>query len=240
MRRCKSALRVALNGFHGCDQLVFGLKQGAALGLFDNLGEGAKAAGNHRGAKTEAFDQDDAKGFVTHRRHDQPQRTAVIGGQLIQRFASQKLDTIIAGGQRLQLIRIIPIPQNQQIGIGIFVALFFVARAVFTLLAWVSPVMIVLALIINYRTVLNYVKWLWSLLSGSPLMGVLAVVLTVIGFPVVAAFLFGKALVDRRMKSYMEERGMIDEYVDYEIVEEEDPDPLTLPTLEERERRSRS
>ena len=84
------------------------------------------------------------------------------------------------------------------------------------------------------------VKWLWSLLSGSPLMGVLAVVLTVIGFPVVAAFLFGKALVDRRMKSYMEERGMIDEYVDYEIVEEEDPDPLTLPTLEERERRSRS
>ena len=38
----------------------------------------------------------------------------------------------------------------------------------------------------------------------------------------------------------MEERGMIDEYVDYERVEEESSDPLPLPTLEERERRSRS
>ena len=95
------------------------------------------------------------------------------------------------------------------IAIGVLVALFFLARAVFTVLAWIAPVLLVLSLIINYRTVLNFGKWLWQLIRRSPLMGILAVILVVVGFPVVAAFLFGKSFIDRRMRQYMEEQGMI-------------------------------
>lgn len=118
------------------------------------------------------------------------------------------------------------------IAIGVLVALFFLARAVFTVLAWIAPVLLVLALIINYRTVLNFGKWLWELLLRSPLMGILAILLTFVGFPVVAAFLFGKSFIDRRMRQYMEEQGMIDEYVEYEEVPDEDP--LSLPQLDKR------
>ncbi len=116
------------------------------------------------------------------------------------------------------------------IAIGVLVALFFLARAVFSVLAWIAPVLLLLALIINYRTVVNFGKWLWELLLRSPLMGVLAILLTFVGFPVVAAFLFGKSFIDRRMRRYMQEQGMIDEYIDYEEVPDENP--LTLPELD--------
>ncbi len=118
------------------------------------------------------------------------------------------------------------------IAIGVLVALFFMARVVYWALAWIAPVLLVLTLIINYRTVLNFGKWLWQLLTRSPLMGILAIILIVIGFPVVAAFLFGKSFIDRRMRQYMEEQGMIDEYVEYEEVP--DDDPLELPQLDKR------
>ncbi len=119
-----------------------------------------------------------------------------------------------------------------------FVMLFFIARGIFTLLAWAAPVLIVLALIINYRTVLGYLKYLWNLLRRRPLMGILGIVLTGIGFPIVSGFLLGKAVLDKRIQSFQQQmqRHYEGELVDYqevtedaEILELEAPPPVEKP-----------
>ncbi len=113
----------------------------------------------------------------------------------------------------------------------VFLALFWVARSIFTILSWLSPVFLILTLIINYNIILNYGKWLWKLLTESTLVGILATVLTVIGFPVVSFLLFGRALLYRKTKAlkkaYEEER--YGTYTEYEEIEEE---PLELREIQ--------
>lgn len=121
-----------------------------------------------------------------------------------------------------------------------FVAMFFILGGIFKILAWLAPVLIVLAVIINYRTVINYGKTLWSLLRRNPLMGILGVVLTVIAFPVVSAYLFGRSLFDRKLRRLEQDytRRKQGEFVDYEEIVEDD-DHLELPELKRRQPRSR-
>lgn len=74
-----------------------------------------------------------------------------------------------------------------------FIALFYLAKGVFTLLSWAAPVFLLLALIINYRVVFGYIKWIWETLTTNVLRGIVLVLLTVFGFPFVAIYLFMKA-----------------------------------------------
>jgi hypothetical protein len=119
--------------------------------------------------------------------------------------------------------------------IAVLFVLFWLAKSVFTILAWLAPALFIAALIINYRSVLNYGKWLLNQLKSNPLNGILFSILTVVGFPVVALLLFGRALLTKKMKalekSYIEQREGV--YVDYEIVDENET-VLHLPPLEER------
>jgi hypothetical protein len=106
-----------------------------------------------------------------------------------------------------------------------FVVLFFLARGIFTILAWAAPVLIIAALVINYRTVVGYLKFLWDLLRRRPLMGIVGIILSVIGFPIVSGFLLGKAILDKRIHSYKQEiqqqrDGVL---VEYEDVTESEP-----------------
>lgn len=109
-----------------------------------------------------------------------------------------------------------------------FFALFWIARGIFTILTYVAPVLLLATLVINYKIVVNYGKWLWKQLQNNPIMGVLAILLTIIGFPVVSFLLFGKALLERKVKQVEEEVRMEREgnFADYEIIDEE---PLELP-----------
>lgn len=121
--------------------------------------------------------------------------------------------------------------------IAVFVALFFLAKGVFTLLSWVAPVLILLAAIINYRTILNYLKYMLGLLRRNPLGGILGVVLSVIGFPVLAAVLFGKSILDRKIGKLQQgyRKREQDEFVEYEeIIRREDQDTLDLPPMEKK------
>jgi hypothetical protein len=117
----------------------------------------------------------------------------------------------------------------------LFVGLFFLAKGIFTLLAWISPVLIVGALLINYRTIINYFRFILSLLQRNPLTGIIAIVLSVIGFPILSGVLFGKAILDRKVKKLVEahqarEQG---EYVEYqEVVPQKKETTLDLPPLE--------
>ncbi|MCB0580355.1 MAG: hypothetical protein KDD10_13720 [Phaeodactylibacter sp.] len=116
------------------------------------------------------------------------------------------------------------------------VALYFIARAIFTILYYLSPIMIVAALIIDYKVVLGYAKWLGGLLKDNLLLGIGAIVLSVLGFPVLSAFLLGKALFRRQVKKAREEpeSGQIGEFIEYEELDDEH---LELPRIEKEERK---
>ena len=114
-----------------------------------------------------------------------------------------------------------------------FVALYFIAKGVFTILSWIAPVLLILTLIIDYKVVLDYGKWIGKLFKNNILTGILAVLLTVIGFPIAAGFLFFRAMVRRKLKSMghdLEEESR-PEFTEYEEVVEEE-DFLELPPIE--------
>ena len=116
--------------------------------------------------------------------------------------------------------------------IVVLFVLFWVARTLFQLLALASPILLIIALIIDHRVVLNYGRWLWKMLRENTLMGVVATVLTVVGFPVVCFLLFGRALLNRKVRNMEQalENEKLGELTDYEIIEEEDT--LELPSLD--------
>ncbi len=120
----------------------------------------------------------------------------------------------------------------------VLVGMFFIAKGIFTLLAYASPVLLAGALIINYKTVLNYLKFILSLLQRNVLSGIVAIIFSVIGFPVLAGVLFGKALFDRKIRRLQQAHAneQASEYVDYEEVikpeRSQRNDGLELPPLE--------
>ncbi len=120
----------------------------------------------------------------------------------------------------------------------LLIGLFFIAKGVFTILAWLSPALIIGALILNYRTVLNYLKFILSLIQRNPLAGIIAIVLSVIGFPVLSGVLFGKAIFDRKVRRLQRAHaaGEASEYVEYEeVISSRHKDELQLPPIEKQQ-----
>ncbi|MEO1517310.1 MAG: hypothetical protein AAFV95_19950 [Bacteroidota bacterium] len=116
----------------------------------------------------------------------------------------------------------------------VLVVLYFIARSIFTILSYLAPVLLIIALILNYRVVVNYGKWLFNLLKKNILMGLGAVALTVIGFPVIAGFLAVKAYLYRKVDQMQAqaEQKREGEFVDYEEVDDGSEINLKLPQLE--------
>ena len=119
----------------------------------------------------------------------------------------------------------------------LFVGLFFIAKGVFTVLAWIAPVLIILALLINYRTVLNYLKFMLGLLQRNPVGGIIGILLSFFGFPILAGVLFGKSILDRKVKklneAYQAEKD--GEFVEFEeIIKSERETKLDLTPKEKQ------
>ena len=74
--------------------------------------------------------------------------------------------------------------------VGVIVGLFYLAKGVFQILNLLSPILIILTLIIDYRVVTSYLKMLWNHLKTNPLMGIGLILLTIIAHPLVAGFPF--------------------------------------------------
>lgn len=116
------------------------------------------------------------------------------------------------------------------------VVLFYLAKGIFTILALVAPVLIILTLIINHKVVVNYGKWIfnqyreqnWPVALG-------ATALTFFAFPFVSLFLFGKALIMKKItESFpeaMEQHRQTSNDADYVEYEEIVEDPLELPEI---------
>ncbi|MEQ1743891.1 MAG: hypothetical protein ABMA02_00570 [Saprospiraceae bacterium] len=110
------------------------------------------------------------------------------------------------------------------LGILALVAAYYILKGLFYLLYWTSPVLFVLALVINWRAVADTGRDFLGLLQRNPLGGLLMGALAVIGFPVLALFLFLRALGYRQMERFgqaMHQHNQVpeDEFVEFEEIE---------------------
>lgn len=111
-------------------------------------------------------------------------------------------------------------------------SLFWLTKGLLKILSFIAPVLLIGALIVNYRVVLGYGKWISDSLKRNPLFGILAIIFTIIGFPIVSAFLFVRALLSKGVgTSSVRKRG---EYIKYEKVDE---DFLDLSELKEHKKK---
>jgi hypothetical protein len=103
-------------------------------------------------------------------------------------------------------------------------------KGLFSILTLLALPLFVLALILNYRVVIDHFKWLWGLIKKDTGKGVLYSIGTVVAYPVVSAYLFFKAFTTRKqaIKENSKKKG---EYLSYEESEEED-DFLELPDVD--------
>lgn len=116
------------------------------------------------------------------------------------------------------------------VGIVIVIGLlFWVAKKILGLLAWAAPFVLIAALIINYRVVLGYGRWLIDTLKSNLIFGLVAVLFTFIGFPLVAIFLLIRAMASKGIGT--EKKESFSEY------EEVDEDFLDISEIKEYEKR---
>jgi len=125
-------------------------------------------------------------------------------------------------------------------------AIIFIAKSIFTILSWLMPVLIIATLIIDHKVILDYGKWIGGLLKNNLLYGIGAVLFTFFASPVVAVYLFGKAMFKRqvrKMRTTVEERqrGTTTEYeeveeddFEFELKDEEEVIPLEIPKTSTR------
>ncbi len=116
-----------------------------------------------------------------------------------------------------------------------FIGMFIIARFVLKLLYWLSPLLFIGALILDYKTVVGYGQWLIKLVRRNTVTGVLAIVASLIFFPFVSAYLLGKAYLSKKSKDIQEEqrRQREGDLIDFE---EMDSRPLEFPEMERRRR----
>lgn len=124
------------------------------------------------------------------------------------------------------------------IGIVVLFVLFTVAKFVFNILYWLSPVLLIITLFIDHKVVINYGKWILELMGKNVLLGVGLTLLTIVAFPVVSLFLFGKAMLKKKVKEMTQqfEQKTQGEYTEYEEVKTEEAEWVELPPPPVREK----
>ena len=116
-----------------------------------------------------------------------------------------------------------------------FVAMFYIVGGIMKLLAWAAPVLLIIALIFDYNTVLNYGKWLINMVKRKPLMGIGAIILSVVAYPLVFTYLLARAYLAKKLKGMQSdyETRQQGEYADFEVIDEK---PLELNSPPRRPR----
>lgn len=127
-------------------------------------------------------------------------------------------------------------------GILFMVALFYVAKVALAILWYLIPVLLIATLIIDHKVILNYGKWLFAMLGKSPLLGAGLVLLSIVGAPVVSLFLFGKAMLKKKVKEMTQqfETEKEGEFVEYEEVKPENEGWVELPSPPVREKKKQT
>jgi hypothetical protein len=105
-------------------------------------------------------------------------------------------------------------------GIIGMVAAFFILKGLFKLLYWASPVLFVLALVINWRAVVDTLKNWLKMMENNPIGGLLTAAIAVLLFPVFMLYLFLKALGYNKLEQMLREYEVpADDFTEFEELE---------------------
>lgn len=119
-------------------------------------------------------------------------------------------------------------PFNWIIAIVAIVLVLFLITQLVKILWWLAaalmPILLIATLIINRNVVFDFVKSIGNLYKTSILTGIIVTVLTVVAFPFVTLFLFGKAMLFRKIDKFKKEaeaenENKFGEYIQYEEVD---------------------
>ena len=136
--------------------------------------------------------------------------------------------------------------------IAVFMVVGYIASGIYQILEFIALGLFLITLALDVmngrKVILGFVKSLLNLLKRNPVIGVGAIALTFFLHPLVALFLFGKAMLLRKvdnLKKDFETRqeGQYTEYeeieTDYEEVPNKKPDLIELPPLREKPKQDR-
>lgn len=121
--------------------------------------------------------------------------------------------------------------------IVVLVGLFFLVRGIFRLLYFLAPILLILTLVLNYRVVVDFVKYVFRMVRENPVVGIGMILLTLIAYPVVFAYLLAKAYLSRNNKEAAH-FGSDSSYDEYEDITEESLDLNELDDIEIEDDRS--
>ncbi len=107
-----------------------------------------------------------------------------------------------------------------------FVTFYFVLKGLYTLLFWLSPIILVLALIVNWRVFPNIIKNWLKALESQPLSALVTAGFCALVFPFFSLYILLKALGMKKMEEMGQQYGSQganapkeDEFVDFEEIE---------------------
>lgn len=118
-------------------------------------------------------------------------------------------------------------PINYMVGLVlaflVLYGLFRLAGFVFNMILYISPLLIIATLIIDYKVVTSYLSWVVDLFKKNVWYGLGASAITFLAFPIVSIFLLSRALMKRQVKKAQEGNpgypSRRDEYIQYEELE---------------------
>ncbi len=116
----------------------------------------------------------------------------------------------------------------------IIVGIYYLIKGVYFVLGIIAPALLIATLIIDFKVVTGYLKFLLDTLKKNPILGIIFILMTVIGSPFVAGYLFAKAMMKRSLKKYTQPltQEQHDQYTEYEEVVD-DESFLELPKEKE-------
>lgn len=116
------------------------------------------------------------------------------------------------------------------------VALFMLTRVIVWIPYLIAIPALIASLIIDYRVALGFVQWVINLTRKNLLAGLVVILLSAIGYPLVSVFLLLKSLFNRKVRQIEKQQQVRreGELVDFE---ELDSKPLDLDRLKEQEKR---
>ena len=96
--------------------------------------------------------------------------------------------------------------------------------------AFLSPIMLIAALVIDYTVVTDYLKWVRNTFRRDAIAGVIIGILSVIGFPVLSGYFLARALLKKQVKKAKAEyeRKRDGDLVEYEELETDFPPRVSV------------
>ena len=117
--------------------------------------------------------------------------------------------------------------------LGFLAVVYFFVTSIFSILSFVAPFLLFVAILIKRQVVTDYMSMLLGKFKENAGIGLLWGIGSFVAFPLVAGYLFIKALIAHQLEKKFGPQEKV--YDDYEVVEEEveeEEDFLELPEIE--------